>query len=411
MMGQALPFSPSHMVDAMSQPRLRTRLAGLPPWAARVVLAAVPAAILGCLWVVFTTEVTVKDDKTKKDVTYKAMLPTEPGPAAGDNPPLLPAAFKYSFSDDKFYAKVVEGVRHGEWYYDVLPRLFPDFQYTPFSVFNYRTPTYAWIIGLLPGGVGRLVLAGIGLAGLGMTAVALARLHGPALAAAGTFLILGGLGWCFIEPGRVYLFAEQWAGALIALSVAAYALERWPIGFAAGLAALFFRELSAIYCLLALALAWWQTRRRETVAWLAGFAAYGAFLTFHVQQVLPRLPSGSGASASTWIQFGGVTFLLETGLANFFTVLVLPWWFVAITLPLGLLGLASWPGAMGTRCLLTVLGYLAAFAVVGQWFNSCWGLLYAPLLTMGLAWIPFAFCDLWNAAKPTPAATTAAAPS
>ena len=143
------------------------------------------------------------------------------------------------------------------------------------------------------------------------------------------------------------------------------------------------------------------------IAWFLGFAAYGAFMAFHVQQVLPRLPTGSGASSSTWIQFGGVTFLLETGLANFFQALVLPWWFVAIALPLGLLGLAGWPGRFGTRCLLTVVGYLAAFLVVGQWFNSRWGLLYSPLLSLGLVWVPSSpVRDLWNAARPAPGAVS-----
>jgi hypothetical protein len=52
---------------------------------------------------------------------------------------------------------------------------------------------------------------------------------------------------------------------------------------------------------------------------------------------------------------------------------------------------------MGTRCLLMVLAYFMAFSVVGQWFNSCWGLLYAPLLTLGLAWVPPALGDLWRA--------------
>jgi hypothetical protein len=335
------------------------------------------------------------------------MLPTERAPPAraepGDN---VPAAFNYSFSDKQFYSDVVEGVHGGEWYYDVLPRLFPKYHYTPFSVFNYRTPIYAWVLGLPPEGVGRFLLAATGLAGLGMAAVALARLHGPSIALCGTFLMLGGLGWCFLPP--VYLFSEQWAGALIALSVGAYALRRWPLGVGAGLAALFFRELALAYCALAVVLAWWEGRPREVIVWLLGFVAYGAFMAFHVHEVVPRLLSGGGASPSTWIQFGGVTFLLETGLANFFQVLVLPWWFVAITLPLGLLGLASWPGAMGTRCLLTVLVYLAAFMVVGQWFNSCWGLLYAPLLTMALAWVPPALRDLWCAAKPAPEAAACA---
>ena len=199
----------------------------MPPGAARLILGAVPAAILGCLWIVSTAEVTVKDDKTNEDVRYKALLPTEHDATTAAGSLSLPAAFEFSFSDEKFYARVVDGVHHGEWYYDVLPRLFPEFHYRPFSIFNFRTPVYAWTLGLPPEGVGRLLLAGIGLAGLGLLAAGLARAHGRSLGAAGAILVLGGLGWCFIGP--VYLFAEQWAGALIALSVGAYACDagRW----------------------------------------------------------------------------------------------------------------------------------------------------------------------------------------
>jgi len=232
---------------------------------------------------------------------------------------------------------------------------------------------------------------------MGMAEVALGREAGLLAAGAAVFLINGGIGWCFTDT--VYLFAEQWAGALIAFSVFAYALDRWPLGFAAGLAALFFRELALAYCVLSLVLAWWKSRRIEVVVWLIGFALYGAFMVWHIEQVRPRLPVGTGSSAESWIQFGGVTFLLETGMANFFQALLLPWWFVAIYMPLGLLGLASWHGELGTRCLLTVLLYFAAFSVVGQWFNCCWGLLYAPLLTLGLLWVPRAVRDLWTALR------------
>jgi hypothetical protein len=242
-----------------------------------------------------------------------------------------------------------------------------------------------------------------------MTAIALARQHNAALALGGAFLVLGGIGWCFLADAPVYLFAELWAGVLIALSVGAYALGYWPMGVTAGLAALFFRELALAYCAVAVVLAWWQGRHREVVVWLVGFVVYAAFMAFHIHEVLPRLPAESSKTAASWIQFRGVTFLLETGMPNLFLG-PNTWWLVAFIVPLGLLGLAAWPGPMGTRCLLTVLAYFAAFSVVGQWFNSCWGLLYLPILMLGLAWTPLALRDLWKAAWSTPLAAQASAP-
>jgi len=57
-------------------------------------------------------------------------------------------------------------------------------------------------------------------------------------------------------------------------------------------------------------------------------------------------------------------------------------------------GLAGWRGETGRRCLGTTVAYLAAFAVVGQPFNEYWGLLYAPLLPLGIAQAPAALRDL-----------------
>ena len=53
------------------------------------------------------------------------------------------------------------------------------------------------------------------------------------------------------------------------------ALDRWRLGLATGLFALFLRELALPYCLIALFLAWRQRRREEIVVWMAGLILYG----------------------------------------------------------------------------------------------------------------------------------------
>jgi hypothetical protein len=72
----------------------------------------------------------------------------------------------------------------------------------------------------------------------------------------------------------------------------------------------------------------------------------------------------------------------------------LPVWVSAICLPLSLLGLASWRNETGLRVFLTASAYIAAFAVVGQPFNDYWGLMYVPLLPLGLVRAPAAISDL-----------------
>src|SRR4051794_792866 len=61
--------------------------------------------------------------------------------------------------DLELYQTVVERVHAGEWYYDVLADELPRREYAVGSTFNWRLPTYAWLLGALPdAAVGRLVL-------------------------------------------------------------------------------------------------------------------------------------------------------------------------------------------------------------------------------------------------------------
>ena len=65
------------------------------------------------------------------------------------------------------------------------------------------------------------------------------------------------------------------------------------------------RELTLPYCLIAAGLAWRQGRRREVLAWVAGFALYAIFLAFHAREVLARVTPADRVPGS-WLQFGGV---------------------------------------------------------------------------------------------------------
>ncbi len=349
----------------MSVPRT-TRFAGFRPWVATLILAATGAAVIAGLAV---------------SRTPGEMKPPEEGR-----------------SDWHFYQQVVNRVRAGESYYDALPRVFPEFRFTPFSVFNFRTPVYAWLIGGLPSEEwARALLAGLALLTLGLGFRALRCELGGLRAAAGAFLLLGGLGWCFLGMG---IYAQElWAGTLITMSISLYVLGRWPLAVLAGLTALFFRELTLPYCILALAFAVWQKRPAEVIAWVGGLALYAVFLTWHLARVTPLLPPSPKGSSLDWVAFGGLPFLLATARMNFFLLVFLPGLATAFFLPLAVLGLAGWRGEMGTRVGLTVAAYLAAFGVIGQPFNLYWGFLYAPLLGLGLLWMPAALRDLWRTAR------------
>jgi hypothetical protein len=288
-------------------------------------------------------------------------------------------------SDLHLYRRIVECVHAGEDYYEAAGREMRAVGYPTGSIFNWRPPLYAWLIGTLPTPSWAQALLTI-LAGLALVfaCTLMQREGGIGRAAAGIFPLIGALSWCI--DGDAFLSQELWAGILICLSICAYAQDRWQTGLAAGLFALFFRELALPYCLIALFLACRQQRGQEIAGWLIGLALYSVYMLLHILAVAEHILPDDRVHAS-WVQFGGATFLLATCRMNAY-LFNLPLWASAFYLPWALIGLASWRGGMGARLALTAGVYIAAFAVVGQPFNDYWGLITAPLLACGFAAAP-----------------------
>jgi hypothetical protein len=306
----------------------------------------------------------------------------------GENPFDIP---QQGGRDLQVYRNIVTRVHGGESYYDAAGDELRSNGYPTASVFNWRPPAYAWLIGNLPAPVwGQVLLCGLALVTLLLAYNAVQQDGKVWRAVAAVLLLLGVFQWCV--DGDAFLSQELWAGVLIALSVCAYALGWWEIGLGAGLAALFLRELAIPYCVIAAAFAWKEGRRKEALLWAVGFSLYALFLAYHVVQVNKHLTAADRSPAS-WVQFGGLFFILKTCRMNVF-LFSLPAWVSAIYLPLALLGLFGWRGVTALRVSLTVAAYLAAFAIVGQPFNDYWGLLCAALLPFGIVWAPAAITDL-----------------
>jgi hypothetical protein len=297
-------------------------------------------------------------------------------------------------TDLRLYRSIVEQVHAGVNYYDAAGRELRAYGYPTGSVLNWRLPTYAWLIGSFPSpSWAQTLLIGLAIVTLLLAYGVMQAETGTVPAAMSVVLLLGVFQWCV--DGDAFFAQELWAGVLMALSISAYARGRWKVGVAAGLAALFFRELAFPYCLIAAVLAWRGRRRAELLAWQGAFALYGILLTFHASEVLSRITAVDHLPES-WIQFGGAPFLLSTCRMNVF-LLELPRWISALYLPLSLLGLAALRGESGLRIGVTAAVYVIAFSVVGQPFNNYWGLLLAPLLAFGIAGVPAMLRDLAQA--------------
>ena len=138
----------------------------------------------------------------------------------------------------------------------------------------------------------------------------------------------------------LFVMPVLWAGVLIGLSVCAYAADHRRLGMFIGLAALFFRDLAGLYCLLAAYWAVKERRRGEVVAWVVGLAAYGLFFFCHCWAAGSFTGPGDAAHERGWVRFGGLPFVISLVQVNAY-LLVAPQWLTALYFVAALAGFAS----------------------------------------------------------------------
>jgi hypothetical protein len=198
-------------------------------------------------------------------------------------------------SDVDLYGAEVQRIHAGQGYYEAAAAELHQRGYPTRSVFNWRTPLPMWLIGHLPNPLwGKALLGLLALVLLALAFEAIGREQPGAIGRplACVLLLSGPLMFCVLDD--LYVMPVLWAGVLIALSITFYGLDRPAWGVGCGLAAVCFRELALPYCLLALGLAWWTGKRRESLLWLAGLAAWAVFFAIHGLRVWELIqPSGS----------------------------------------------------------------------------------------------------------------------
>ncbi|MDV3253577.1 hypothetical protein DevBK_19735 [Devosia sp. BK] len=301
-----------------------------------------------------------------------------------------------SDGDLALFRRIVAEMQGGASYYAAAHHQLVTSGYGTQSVFNWRLPGLAFLLSVLPSlDIGQWMLIVIAVFAGNVMVWVVNQQGGSRLAALGAVVMLLSLAGAF-TPGTV-LLSELAAGIFVLLSVALYGSGLRRAGLAAGAAALFAREFAGIYILVCIWLAWRAKRWHELSAWAAVLLVYGAYFLWHYGQVQLHVTPADRGYAEDWVQFGGLSFVLATSAFNgFFALLPTP--AHAVLLPVALLGLLAWPGETGARASLTVLAVIIVFAVVGKPFNTYWGLIYTPLLSLGLAWAPWAIADLMRGA-------------
>jgi hypothetical protein len=332
-----------------------------PRWAARVLLALMVA------------------------VVAVAMVPG----SGGQQPARAAAEHR---SDVGLYRAVVSRVSRGEDYYAAAAAEQRANGYPTAPAVAFREPTQTLVLVALQTDLARqaalLALAGgvivalwSALGQMGLT---------PAVRRWSLLLSLTGLAVCLAQNAP-YMH-ETWAGLLIMLSLALRRPERWALSVCAALAACLFRELALPFLLVMLAFAAYERRWRESLAWLGAIAVFGGLFAIHCALASAQHHAGDLTSGG-WLKLGGLGFVVATLRWNAVLALAPGWMLIAVA-SVSAVGLAGFRNGLASRAALALIGYVAAFAVVGRPDNQYWGILYAPLVPLGLALAPSALKDL-----------------
>jgi len=206
----------------------------------------------------------------------------------------------------------------------------------------------------------------------------------------GVLLIAAGASIVFHTKQAV--LHEVWAGLLIALAVALRGSSRWYWAVLVGGAALMIRELVLPCILLMTAFALFERRWREFSAWVALIVLFGVVMIAHASQVA-MVVRPDDLSSQGWMNVGGWQgYLRSMRLTS--PLRAYPDWIANIGIIMACFGWVSWRSMTGLLGTLLLAGYAIIFMVLGRPENFYWGLINAPILLLGWAFLPQAFKDL-----------------
>lgn len=283
-----------------------------------------------------------------------------------------PRTLKKGEGDVVLFETVVARVRNGESYYPAMGSDLRSRGYPTASVFNWRMPFPLRVAAVAPK-VTMVCFFALGVLAVLGTLALLMREAPEAMMV--TILAQTGVTISLLKVPQFVLMSEAWAGFLIMTSLAAYGRRWWTAGAGFGVLALLVRELAAPYCLVCGVIAVAQKRWRESAVWLLGAILYVAYLLWHVSQVNAQLGLHERSHNESWIQFGGLPFVLRIiSFGGWYEVL--PDWSRAVGCVL--LVAALWAPRASRQLRALVAAYLVFFSVVGQSFNQYWGLVTAP---------------------------------
>jgi hypothetical protein len=306
---------------------------------------------------------------------------------AGPDHDLASHAANGRMSDIGLYRAVARQVGQGADYYASAVELqrANGFPLHPFV--TVRLPTLAWALGHL-GTTTALALAGALIAANAIIWFGAFPFTRPAERVCIVALVLLG---SIMAPQAVYLH-EWWAGQLLTAALGLFLRNRSGAGLALAIAALFVRELSALFIAVSLPFLLHQRRRRDVVAALIALSAFAIALALHRAKVaalvLPtdltspgwlglRGPAGPSGDLEAMVLFG----LVPEPLAS-----------LLVFAPL--LGWAETAMRRTALPLVWFAGFLGVLALLARADNGFWVRMILPGYMAGLALVPRAIMAL-----------------
>ena len=289
--------------------------------------------------------------------------------------------------DLALYEAEVDRLRNGEEYYSVIASELRRRGYATASVFNWRMPFPVLAVARAATPT-RICFFALGVFAIaGTLALLIKAAPEPMLVAV---LAQIGVTVSLLQIPEYILMAEAWSGLLMVSSVVMYGFRAWSTGAVLGVLALFARELAAPYCVVCGLVAVARRRRRESAVWIVGAVLYTTYALFHVAQVRARLGAHEFMPEESWVQFGGLPFLLRViGFAGWYTLL--PAWTKAAGCVL--LVASAWAPAAPQQLRLAVMTYLVFFTIVGHPFNDYWGVMTAWIFALATG---YGVTGLWR---------------
>lgn len=298
--------------------------------------------------------------------------------------------------DLALYARIAERVASDEPYYDAAVAEQYAHGYPTSPAPAIRLPTVTYLAATLGDGAlwgFRALLVAVAVSALlRFERLAPTRLEwfGAAAVAA---VSLG----MFADP-QAFLFADAWAGSLIALSLYVYRRDRWWWSLGVGLAAVLVRELAVPYLGVMGVLAW-RRNRVEALSWWTAGIAFVPIYALHWWAAIRAARTGGIAASDGWLSFGGWPHVVDT-FRDSSILIAAPYTAAVLAVAAAVAGWSVVDRRWSVPVLATACTFMALFMMAGRPDTAYWGLLYAPVFAPGAVFFPRFLLALRRSGRP-----------